>query len=294
MDFDYRGLQALSTIVELQSFEAAAERLHISQSAVSQRLKALQQRYSDPLLLRGEKYELTELATILINHYKKVHYLENQTSSIISGDLAKLKITIAVSRDILEIWFLQVMAQKELRDIVTIDVISDDAFITYRHVQKGSAHCSLGSSDILVSGCSVERLATMRYLLVSTKEFAAEYFSKGVNKKSIELATMLKFDEKDNLNSTFFREEMKLSSVSIKEKLVPSVQGFKESILRGESYALMPVMQVKEELESGELINLLPNAFWDEKVFFHYWVLDDKNYKNAISLIKSSIMRIFT
>ncbi|MEF7613895.1 LysR family transcriptional regulator [Aquincola sp. MAHUQ-54] len=50
--FDRQQLKTLATIVQEGSFERAAQRLHISRGAVSQRIKALEEAASAVLLVR--------------------------------------------------------------------------------------------------------------------------------------------------------------------------------------------------------------------------------------------------
>lgn len=290
--FDYKGMQALSAIIEWQSFDVAAEKLHISQSAVSQRLKSLQELYSDPLLLRGAKYELTTIGEVLVSHYQKVSHLESETRGIISGQTRDLNITIAISRDILEVWFLQSVVFKGLSDSAHINIISDDSGVTYKHVQKGLAHCSLGAVDDPVSGCTVENLGFMRYLLVATKGYVEKHFKSGVNAETLQEATMLRFDEKDNLNNLFFETKLKVSPSIKRERLMPSVRGFKDAVMRGDAYALLPRMQIKSELESKKLVNIVPDVYWDEQIYFHHWALNDSRYNNAISSMKGHFKKI--
>lgn len=49
---DYRTLQALDAVIRERGFERAAQKLCITQSAVSQRIKQLENLFSQPLLVR--------------------------------------------------------------------------------------------------------------------------------------------------------------------------------------------------------------------------------------------------
>ncbi|MBF3116153.1 LysR family transcriptional regulator, partial [Pseudomonas aeruginosa] len=50
--FDYKLLAALAAVVEQGGFERAAQALGLSQSAVSQRIKLLEARVGQPVLVR--------------------------------------------------------------------------------------------------------------------------------------------------------------------------------------------------------------------------------------------------
>ena len=103
---DYRGIEALQSILSLQSFEKAAAKLHITQSAVSQRIKNLESYYGEPVLIRMLPYRETALGAHLIRHLAQVQLLENGFASERTLSMAKPKIAIAINRDSLETWFL--------------------------------------------------------------------------------------------------------------------------------------------------------------------------------------------
>ena len=66
---DYAGLEALSAVVREGSFERAAHKLHITPSAVSQRIKLLEERVGQALVLRGQPTLLTSPAGYLLRLY---------------------------------------------------------------------------------------------------------------------------------------------------------------------------------------------------------------------------------
>lgn len=133
---DYKSLEALYTIIEHQSFEAAANALSITQSAVSQRLKALQNYYDDPLLVRELPYHPTELGAKLLSHFKRVRLLEDEFDSEFHQQSKNMKLSIAVSRDSLETWFLDVLSNKNLFSDKLIEIFTDDQEVTLDYLKK--------------------------------------------------------------------------------------------------------------------------------------------------------------
>ena len=57
---DYTSLEALATVLHEGSFERAARRLHVTPSAVSQRVKQLEERLGQVLVQRGSPCTGTE------------------------------------------------------------------------------------------------------------------------------------------------------------------------------------------------------------------------------------------
>lgn len=74
--FDYKLLAALAAVVEQGGFERAAQLLGLSQSAVSQRIKLLEARVGQPVLVRATPPAPTEVGTRLLNHVQQVRLLE--------------------------------------------------------------------------------------------------------------------------------------------------------------------------------------------------------------------------
>ena len=74
---DYAGLQALAAVLREGSFERAARKLHITPSAVSQRIKQLEERAGQVLVLRGQPCTGTEAGRRLCLHVEQVALLEN-------------------------------------------------------------------------------------------------------------------------------------------------------------------------------------------------------------------------
>ncbi len=74
---DYESIAALTAVIETQSFQNAAQKLFITQSAVSQRIKTLENYYGHPVLIRTMPYRPTALGTRLLGHHKRVAAIEN-------------------------------------------------------------------------------------------------------------------------------------------------------------------------------------------------------------------------
>lgn len=108
--FDYKAIAALQAVIETQSFEAAATKLFITQSAISQRIKTLENNYGEPLLIRTLPYLPTKLGEALLGHYKRITLLEEALHTQLSSKSQTQRISIAVSRDILETWFMSVIS----------------------------------------------------------------------------------------------------------------------------------------------------------------------------------------
>ncbi len=174
--FDYRGLEALQAIITFQSFDLAAQKLYISQSAISQRLKALQAAFNDPLLIRTTPYRATEVGEYLLGHFKRVHLLESTLDSQISNTKKKINISIAINRDNLETWFMNLIESTSLFDNKKIEIIADDQDLTMDYLKKGLVTSCFSAEAKSLSNCNSVFLGYLNYFLVATPGFIKKYF----------------------------------------------------------------------------------------------------------------------
>ena len=290
---DYRGLEALYTIFETQSFEVAAKQLNISQSAISQRLKALQNLYSDPLLKRTKPYTLSKLGIELISHYKKVHSLELNLKSDLKNYKQKTKISLAISRDSLETWFLPLITRSKLFNSNLVEVIANDQELTIEYLRQGLVNSCFATQKKSVAGCNVEFIGNFNYILVATNEFKKEYFTDSNIINNLIKAPTLIFDKNDKLLERFIYKHFNTKLKPENFHTMPSVRGFKEMALQGLAYGLIPEIDIKKELQQKKLIRLLSEYKWIMPVYFHYWNIDDiqlqKTFKNIITVAKKAL-----
>ncbi|MEN8236166.1 MAG: ArgP/LysG family DNA-binding transcriptional regulator [Pseudomonadota bacterium] len=282
---DYRGIKALAKIVEMGSFERAAEHLRVSQSAISQRLKNLQNYYGDPLLIRDPIYSLTSLGEILIGHYRKVQSLERDLGHTINNTVELSEISISISRDSLETWFSNIIYSSSIFNEYKIEIISEDQDFTIEYLRKGIASICFTTLKDPIANCKSEFLGYMRYVLVASEGFKEKYFASDICEKSLLTAPALAYDKQDDLHIRYLGKFFHIENAKPLLHTIPSVRGFKEMVCRGFAYALIPELDVQRELRAGKLVNLFPDKVWHMPVFMHSWQFGQKKYNNIVKLI---------
>lgn len=75
---DYPLIAALAAVIREGSFEKAARSLHLSPSAVSQRVKLLEQRLGQVLVVRDSPCRATSAGLQLCRHAEQVSLLERE------------------------------------------------------------------------------------------------------------------------------------------------------------------------------------------------------------------------
>lgn len=276
---DYRGIEALYMVLELQSFEAAAKKLHITQSAVSQRIKGLETHFGEPVLIRNLPYTLTRLGETLVGHYQRISILEKDLEKQISTSYEKPRISIAINRDSLETWFLELMKNKLIFENVLLEVVADDQELTLEYFKKGLVSACLSTSKKTTPEGESVFLGDMEYLLVCSPDFKDKYFSKRDVIKSLLAAPAVKFDKNDFLHEKYLEKYFSLKNAELNFHLIPSVQGFKRYALLGYGYCLIPKIDIVQELKKGELVQIFKDKTWKVPFYWHYWTLESKVYQ---------------
>lgn len=286
---DYLGLEALYTVMQLQNFELAAKMLHITQSAVSQRIKGLESYYGEPLLIRSQPYRLSKLGLQLIGHYKKMCLLEEDLNRQL-GVTTTPHISIAINRDSLETWFFDLISEFKEFNHITLEVIADDQELTIDYLKNGRVSACLSTSEKEILGGKVAYLGKMEYYLVASPALIKSY-----PKQLLQKATAIKFDQNDKLHERYLEKYFGIDGTNLKFHVIPSVKGFKQFALLGYGYGLIPKIDIVHELKTKQLINLYPNKIWEIPLYWHYWDVQSKFYQqfntDMIRFIKRSFAK---
>jgi LysR family transcriptional regulator (chromosome initiation inhibitor) len=283
---DYAAIAALHAVIETQGFRQAAEKLFVTQSAISQRIKTLENNYGEPVLMRTLPYRPTPLGLVLLGHYKRVLLLEDSLDENLSSRIHHPNISIAISRDSLETWFLEVIRELQtMQQPIKLEIIADDQDHTLNYLQNGLVSGCVSTNAKTLSGCKVDLIGYFDYVMVASKEFKKKYFN---NKNLVENflhAPAVIFDHKDRLHTKYLKHFFNISDANIQYHVVPSVTGFRHFAINGLALALIPEIDILKELKEKKLINLFPDKVWKMPLYWHRWTVETKSYKLFNELI---------
>lgn len=172
--FDPAQLATLAAVVRHGSFEAAARALHVTPSAVSQRIKALEVAAGQVLVRRARPTAATAAGEVLVRLAGEVELLEREARAVL-GDGGPVTLALAVNADSLSTWFPEVLVG--LPDDVLVDVHRADQDRTADLLREGTVMAAVTADRRPVQGCSVERLGAMRYHAVATPGFVARHLA---------------------------------------------------------------------------------------------------------------------
>lgn len=287
---DYKGIEALQVVQELQSFEAAAKKLYITQSAVSQRIKGLETSYGEPVLIRTLPYRLTKLGEELIAHYKRVCMLEDDLQVQLDPTKAIPQISIALNRDSLETWFLDLIEESALFNKILLKIIVEDQEFTINYLKNGLVSACISTSSKEIIGGTVHFLGNMEYVLAATPQFKEKYFCQ---KEFPYYAPAIKFDKNDHLHDIYLEKFFNLRIDELKFHYVPSVKGFKSFILSGFGYGLIPKIDILDELMTNQLTLIYPEKTLKIPHYWHHWAIQSKFYREMNTQIIQHIIKKF-
>lgn len=273
MDLDLMQLRALSAVADAGTLEAAASRLHITPSAVSQRLKALETSTGRVLLIRSKPVRLTPSGEAVVRLARQLDLLTADTAAALGSDEMPgrpLVLPIALNADSLATWVLPTLAP--LADTIGFDLRCDDEAHTSALLRDGTVMGAVTTLAEPVPGCSVVRLGVMRYRPVAAPAFVARWFPDGARRAALAEAPVLVFDRKDTLQHRYLRQRFR-TPLDPPTHAVPASSQFVEAIAAGFGWGLLPRLQSRERLDAGTLVEFDRRGGIDVTLYWQQWKL---------------------
>ncbi|MFI7388172.1 LysR family transcriptional regulator ArgP [Streptomyces sp. NPDC049813] len=267
-------VRTLLAVVDEGTFDAAAAALHVTPSAVSQRVKALEQRTGRVLLVRTKPVRPTESGQVVVRFARQLARLERDAHAELGlgEETGPARVSVAVNADSLATWFLSALARVPESARVCFELRREDQSRTAELLRDGRVMAAVTSSPVPVAGCSVRPLGRMRYVAVARPDFAARHLG-GPLPAALAVAPVLSFDRGDDLQDAFLRE-WGVAGASEVRHAVPTSEGFVEAVAAGLGWGLVPEVQAEPLLRAGRLVALAPERPVDVPLYWQQWKLD--------------------
>lgn len=248
--------ETVAVVVDEGTLDAAARRLHITPSAVSQRIKTLEEQLGRVVLVRSKPARPTEAGAAVVRLAREFALLEHDALTELGDDAGgRIAMPLAVNADSLGTWFLEPLARLAQRHPVVFELHRDDQDFTAKLLESGTVMGAVTSRATPVSGCRATPLGVMRYRAVATPGFVSEWFADGVTAGALAVAPLVDFDRRDDLQSGWLTAR-DVDPSRPPRHLVPASNDFATAVKLGLGWGLLPGFQSDAELADGRLVPL--------------------------------------
>jgi LysR family transcriptional regulator (chromosome initiation inhibitor) len=269
VDLNPGQLDALVAIADLGSFDAAARRLHITPSAISQRIRALEAAAGQVLTSRGTPCRPTAHGEWLVRLGRQTRFLHDEASQAITA-ADSVELPVAVNADSLAVWFRDVLAEVARWDGTAIRLRVEDQGYSQELLRGGDVLAAITSDPAAVQGCTVRLLGALRYVPAAAPWFA-DRWRRGRSPDWTAMPAVV-FNDKDDLQQDLLRRQGVRQPPPVVHQ-VPSTADFYAAVLIGLGWGMLPEPQARADLAAGRLVRLSPDVI-DVPLYWQRWRLD--------------------
>jgi len=271
---DTKHLQALAAVITEQSFEKAARSLFLTQSAVSQRIRQLEEHVGQMLVVRSVPIRPTSAGMAMLRHFRQLSVLEESLfEELAPGENSNLAtVTLAVNADSLDTWFLRSIPDILAGENVLLDLVVDDQSVTHAYLRSGEVQGAITSTPATFQGLLTHDLGDMEYLCVATPAFRMRHCPQGFTRQAADNAPIVIFNHKDALQHEFLRQHFG-EDITPPAHVMPSNISFQGLILQGGAYGMVSRILAEPHLRQGDLVDLTPGETLRVPHFYQCWSL---------------------
>lgn len=283
MHVELHQLEALSVAVAEGSFDAAARRLHVTPSAVSQRIKALETSVGRVLLIRSRPVRPTTSGQTLLRAARQIDtVVEEAGRELGGGDTTELSvIVLAVNADSLATWFPNALVAVD--EPIAFDLRRADETRTAELLRDGTVTAAVTASSEPVPGCSIRPLGRMAYRPRASAEFVARWFPDGATESALARAPVVVFDRTDTLQDRYLRRRSR-RRLQPPRHYVPGSSAFAQAVRLGLGWGMVPDLQAGGE---PQLLDFDPEGAVDVRLFWQQWRLRSRALERVAAAVRA-------
>lgn len=272
---DVRQMAALVAVAEEQNFERAASRLHITQSAVSQRVKQLEEKLGQVLLVRTVPVRATEAGQQVIRYYRQLNLLEDELRAGLSGRNAQgfTQVALGVNTDSLDTWFLEAVRDVIDHEKLLLNFKVEDQDQTLDLLKTGEVLGCITSVAKPMPGCTSVPLGVMVYRAMASREYLQRYFPNGVTRAGFLKAPVAEFSNKDQLQNRYLADFFQIGPHDYPRHRVPSSISFCEMVRRGLACGMIPDQQISALFADEDVVDMTPGKNLAVPLYWQVWNL---------------------
>jgi LysR family transcriptional regulator (chromosome initiation inhibitor) len=277
-------LTAFAAVIEQGSFDAAAATLHVTPSAISQRIKSLEQRVGQVLVRRERPCVATPAGAPLLRLAAQTALLESEALSEMGGGASgRMRIAIAVNADSMATWFTAVFAR--LPDVL-FDVRIEDQDHSARLLREGEVMGAVTTERTPVPGCRVLPLGVMRYVPVAAPGFVERYLSDGFTANAVAAAPSLAWNRDDALQDMLLRKVFR-RAIARPVHYVPTAEGFGSAVRADLGWGMFPDSLAAPQEADGSFVRVT-DVHLDVPLYWQCWKLDSPMVQTITDAVRSA------
>ncbi|BAS11397.1 uncharacterized HTH-type transcriptional regulator Mb2007c [Arthrobacter sp. Hiyo4] len=290
--FQFEQLRTFAAVVDEGTLEAAARSLYVTPSAISQRLKAMEDAAGQILLQRTNPARPTPAGEAILRFARQVRQLEWDAQQELgqSRHRPTAPIPLVVNADSLSTWFMPALAGLPADLGACFELRREDEQHSTQLLRTGSVMAAVTATPEPVQGCSVEPLGSLRYRAVASPGYLRRWWPDGPELVAGSQAPVVDFDRKDDLQDGFFRT-MTGAELTAPRHYVPSSAEFAQAIRLGLGWGLLPEQQCLADLRSGALVELASASPVDVSLYWQRWKIDSPVLNQLTAAVRETASR---
>lgn len=280
---------AFEAVIQEASFERAARRLNLTQSAVSQRIRQLESDLGQVLLVRSKPVRPTPAGRRLLPYLAQMRLLQTEADRALAlgGAERRVRLAIGVNADSLATWFWPAVREVVAgappgrgagmgddglgSEGLVLDCVLDDEDHTHALLANGEVLGCISTRSNPMRGCAALPLGVMRYRCLATPAFRRRYFPRGLTRAALSRAPVIVFGRHDDMHEAMLCRQFGLDAGQFPHHVVPSSEGFVAVAEAGLGYGFIPEIQVPAQLAGGSLVDVAPDNHEDVSLYWHHW-----------------------
>ena len=262
--YDRSQLATLAAVLDTGSFEAAARELHLTPSAISQRIRALEDLAGAVLVQRVRPCVATSAGEHLLRLARQVADLEADTDAVLRHRDAPATLAIAANADSVSTWFVDALRAAGATTGAAFDVRVDDENHTAALLRSGNVMGAVTTAAEAVQGCRSVALGALRYRAVASPDLGI------VDLPSLVAAPQARFHATDHIPAQLVARATRRPLTGIVHT-VGAGDGYLAAIRAGLGWGAIPELLAAEHLASGALVEVAGGRHLDVALRWQHW-----------------------
>lgn len=270
--FDYSQLSALAAVVDEGSYARAAKALSVTQPAISNRIKALEENLKMEVVTRSRPRVLTEAGRTLYYHFSKIQALESDTlvklSELAGSRIPTTQVRIAADEFAMSGWMHKAVGRAKSALEVTVDLIPS----TGNHdglLKSGQAHGALSLEEHCPVGFQPLELGIFRCKAVASREFINKHLDGEITPEALLRTPAISLDREGKTLRDWASAYTEQGQLPEAPQHVPFLSSFMGLCMEGSGWAIVPEHLLEQATYKEGLVDLMPENTLEMPV---YWI----------------------